>query len=104
VTLEQIAGWKPDVIVTNSSEFWDKRRAPEWAGIPAMAQGKVYLAPALPWGWIDEPPSVNRLLGPMWFSRALAHGTEDLRPAAAAFYLRFYRIKLNQRQLEELLP
>jgi iron complex transport system substrate-binding protein len=104
VSLEQIAGWNPDVIVTNSSEFWDKRRAPEWAGIPAMAQGKVYLSPALPWGWIDEPPSVNRLLGPLWLSRALAHGTEDLRPAAAAFYLHFYRIKLNQRQLEELLP
>jgi len=25
----------------------------------------VYLAPALLWGWFNEPPSVNRLLGPL---------------------------------------
>jgi hypothetical protein len=33
------------------------------SGLPAGAAGRVYLAPAFPFGWIDEPPSVNRLLG-----------------------------------------
>ena len=31
-----------------------------------MADNRVYLAPSLPWGWIDAPPSLNRLIGLRW--------------------------------------
>ncbi len=75
VTREQVYAWNPDIVVTNNPGFWKARKEPDWACLPAVAQGRVYLAPALPFGWIDEPPSVNRLLGlAMGGSYALSGG------------------------------
>src|SRR5262249_31144018 len=96
VSRDQIAGWNPDVIVTHNPEFLKPRDAPEWARLAAVAQGRVFLAPTLPWGWIDEPPSVNRLIGPLWLAGVLEAGQiQDLRTAARSFYRRFYRIELT---------
>ena len=81
VTREQVYAWNPDIVVTNNPEFWKARKEQDWASLPAVAQGRVYLAPALPFGWIDEPPSVNRLLGLLWAGHTLypAVYPEDLR-------------------------
>jgi len=77
---------------------------PDWADLPAIAQGRVYLAPAVPFGWIDEPPSVNRLIGLLWAGHTLypAVYPEDLRAEAGDFYRRFYRIELDDEQFEAL--
>ena len=106
VTRDQIVAWKPSVIVTNNPEFWKARLEPAWAGVDAVAQGRVYLAPFLPFGWIDEPPSVNRLLGLLWAGHALypAAYPDDLKVEARDFYRRFYRVELTDRQLDALLP
>jgi iron complex transport system substrate-binding protein len=37
VSREQIAGWNPDAVVTNSPEFWKERQSPEWSALPAVA-------------------------------------------------------------------
>ena len=60
--------------------------------------------PALPFGWIDEPPSVNRLLGLLWAGHALypAVYPDDLRAEARDFYRRFYRIELDDEQFQAL--
>ena len=29
----------------------------------AVQQHRAYIAPDVPFGWLDEPPSINRLLG-----------------------------------------
>ncbi len=104
VTREQVYAWNPDIVVTNNPEFWKARKGPDWASLPAVAQGRVYLAPALPFGWIDEPPSVNRLLGLLWAGHTLdpAVYPEDLRAEARDFYRRFYRIELDDEQFEAL--
>jgi iron complex transport system substrate-binding protein len=104
VTREQVHAWNPDIVVTNNPEFWKARKGPDWAALPAVAQGRVYLAPALPFGWIDEPPSVNRLLGLLWAGHRLypAVYPEDLRAEARDFYRRFYRIELDDEQFEAL--
>ena len=104
VTREQVYAWNPDIVVTNNPEFWKARKGPDWASLPAVAQGRVHLAPALPFGWIDEPPSVNRLLGLLWAGHTLypAVYPEDLRAEARDFYRRFYRIELDDEQFEAL--
>ena len=104
VTRDQVYAWNPDIIVTNNPGYWKARKEPDWAALSAVAQGRVYLAPALPFGWIDEPPSVNRLLGLMWAGRTLypAVYPEDLRVEARDFYRRFYRIELDDEQFEAL--
>jgi iron complex transport system substrate-binding protein len=104
VTREQVYAWNPDAVVTNNPGFWRAREKPDWAGLPAIAQGRVYLAPSLPFGWIDEPPSVNRLLGLLWAGHTLypAVYPDDLRAEARDFYRRFYRIELDDEQFEAL--
>jgi len=104
VTRDQVYAWNPDIVVTNNPGFWKARNGPDWAGLPAVAQGRVYLAPAVPFGWIDEPPSVNRLLGLLWAGHTLypAVYPEDLRAEARDFYRRFYRIELDDEQFEAL--
>lgn len=42
------------------------RANPALAGLPALRQGKVAAAPALPFPWLDRPPGVNRLAGLAW--------------------------------------
>jgi iron complex transport system substrate-binding protein len=51
-----------------------------------------------------QPPSVNRLLGPLWAGHTLdpAVYPEDLRAEARDFYRRFYRIELDDEQFEAL--
>jgi iron complex transport system substrate-binding protein len=104
VTREQVYVWNPDAVVTNNPAFWKARKEADWAALPAVAQGRVYLAPALPFGWIDEPPSVNRLLGLLWAGHTLypAVYPDDLRAEARDFYRRFYRIELDDEQFEAL--
>jgi iron complex transport system substrate-binding protein len=104
VTWDQIRGWNPDAIVTNNPEFWKAREKPEWAELRAVAQQRLYLAPALPFGWIDEPPSVNRLIGLLWAGHTLYSAVypDDLRAEVREFYRLFYRVDLDDAQLAAL--
>jgi iron complex transport system substrate-binding protein len=104
VTRDQVYAWNPDAVVTSNPEFWKGRVGPEWAGLPAIAQGRVYLAPSLPFGWIDEPPSINRLLGLLWAGHVLypAVYPDDLSPETRNFYQRFYRVELDDQQFKAL--
>jgi len=65
----------------------------------------VYLAPLLPFPWVDSPPSVNRLIGLWWLGRALypAEFPEDIRVEARTFYSLAYHRTPDDRQLDVLL-
>jgi iron complex transport system substrate-binding protein len=32
------------------------KRDPQWTGIKAVKDGKVFVQPSLPFGWFDSPP------------------------------------------------
>ena len=70
---------------------------PGWDQVRAVAQNKVYLAPSLPWGWIDAPPSLNRLIGLRWLLKTFypAEAGIDLPADTRAFYELFYGVKLD---------
>jgi iron complex transport system substrate-binding protein len=100
----QIAAWNPDVLVVLDPGV--RRRIvgdPAWAALRARRQGKVLLAPHAPFGWIDEPPGVNRLLGLQWLAARLYPGGEDIRDVARDFCSRYYRIDLTEAQVDRLL-
>ena len=65
----------------------------------------VYLAPAAPFGFIDAPPSVNRLAGVIWLSHKLypqaAKG--DLHRQIADFYALFYGPRPDSATVSALL-
>jgi iron complex transport system substrate-binding protein len=39
-----------------------------WQAVRAVQQGHAVVAPHLPFGWVEEPPSVNQLIGLAWLS------------------------------------
>lgn len=106
VSLEQILSWNPDVILTLSPKFQKAVLSdPSWAGIKAVKDGRVFRAPALPFGWFDAPPGINRAIGVAWLTSALYPGKSDvdLKAETRSFYKLFYHIDLTDEQLEKLL-
>ena len=58
----------------------------------------------MPFGWIDFPPSINRLIGLRWLARILYPQAfpEDLRPIVRDFYTRCYHQTPTEAQLDQL--
>ena len=70
VSLEQVLAWNPEIIVTIDREFAaNVRHAPGWAGVAAVRNNRIHLSPKLPFGWVDFPPSVNRMIGLWWLGK-----------------------------------
>jgi iron complex transport system substrate-binding protein len=65
----------------------------------------VYLAPSLPFGWFDRPPSVNRLIGVKWLMHVLYPQAVrgELANDVREFYRLFYHVELEAPQLDALL-
>jgi iron complex transport system substrate-binding protein len=106
VTRYQVIDWDPAIIIAQQRSFYDSLlRSTAWRGLIAVASKRVYLAPADPFGWIDDPPGVNRIIGLYWLTALFYPDQyqEDLRTNAREFYDKFYRIKLTDRQLETLV-
>lgn len=77
VTLEQVAAWDPETLVTLSPDFArTAARDPVWRWRRDGRRRGLLLLPAVPFGWIDRPPSVNRLLGCAWLADPHAVGME----------------------------
>jgi iron complex transport system substrate-binding protein len=106
VSIEQVLLWNPDVIVTIDRDFADTvRRDPAWSAVKAVRDGRVHLSPKLPFGWVDFPPCVNRLIGLWWLAKILypERFTEDLRDLTRAFYRRFYHVAPTDAQIDHVL-
>jgi hypothetical protein len=106
VSLEQVLAWDPEVIVAIDLDFVAiVRRVPAWASVAAVRNGRVHLAPKLPFGWVDFPPSVNRLLGLWWLGKVLYGDLfpEDLATIARDFHARFYHLPITPGQAGQIL-
>ena len=106
VSLEQVLAWNPDVIITIEPAFAASVKTDAtWAPIKAVQAGRVYLSPGLPFGWVDFPPSVNRLVGLWWLAKVLYPDQfpEDLRPITREFFQRFYHITPSDAQIDAIL-
>jgi iron complex transport system substrate-binding protein len=106
VSIEQVFDWNPDVIVTTDPNFFAVvANAPLWSALPAVRRRRVYLAPAVPFGWIDFPPSINRLLGLYWLGKVIYPELypESLRPRVREFYTRAYHQAPSAVQIDQLL-
>ncbi|CAM3156319.1 Fe/B12 periplasmic-binding domain-containing protein [Sphingomonas antarctica] len=67
VSREAVAAWDPEVIVTLDRKFAESAASdPFWRQRRGGAKRRLLLLPDLPFGWIDRPPSVNRLVGCAW--------------------------------------
>ena len=106
VSIEQILVWDPEVIVTIDQEFAATvRNDPSWASVKAVRDNRVHLSPKMPFGWVDFPPSVNRLIGLWWLAKILypERFPEDLRALTQDFYTRFYHVTPSSPQIDHVL-
>ncbi len=103
---EQIIAWAPDTVVTLDQTFAQMAAtAPNWAPVPAVGKGRLLTSPDRPFGFIDTPPSLNRLIGLYWMLEQFypEQATFDLRDKVRAFYALFYQRELTDQQLDDLL-
>lgn len=69
VTREQVAAWDPEVLVTLDRGFAGTIRSDSvWRWRRNGERRRLLLLPDRPFGWVDRPPSVNRLLGCAWLA------------------------------------
>jgi iron complex transport system substrate-binding protein len=106
VSIEDVLVWNPEVIVTIDKDFAERVYSlPVWRGVAAVKAKRVHLSPKLPFGWVDFPPSVNRLIGLWWLVKILYPDVfpEDLRALTKDFYQRFYHVTLTDAQVDRVL-
>jgi iron complex transport system substrate-binding protein len=106
VSPEQVIAWAPDTIITLDRRFQKTvHKKAEWRPVPAVASNRVFVAPNLPYGFIDSPPSVNRLAGLTWLLYKLYPDKTqgNLRDDIRAFYHLFYQVDLTDAALNTLL-
>jgi len=97
-SVDEIRALDPDVLILADPAMratLDGSAA--WQSIRAVREGHAYVAPVLPFGWLDEPPSINRLLGYAWL------GGSDPRTLAGLFSAVVYGRTLTAPQLDTLV-
>jgi iron complex transport system substrate-binding protein len=105
-TIEQVRSWDPEIIIASDKEFAAGVRSdPAWAAIAAVKSERVYLSPKLPFGWVDFPPAVNRLIGLWWLAKIFYPDRfpEDIKTLTRDFYTAFYHVTPTAAQIERVL-
>lgn len=73
VSLEQVNAWDPEAIITINPAFARvAAQDPVWRTRRNGQRRDLLLLPNTPFGWVDRPPSVNRLLGCAWLAEPKA--------------------------------
>jgi iron complex transport system substrate-binding protein len=104
--MENVLAWNPETIVTWDAHFFERVSSdPLWQGVDAVERGRVFLSPVAPFGWIDRPPSLNRMMGLKWLGHTLYPEAweGDLREETRAFYRTWYHVDLDDAALDRLL-
>jgi iron complex transport system substrate-binding protein len=102
ITRQQLLDWNQAVIIAETSSFYAAlHRDPAWRSLAAVRDKKVFLAPSLVFGWIDDPPGTNRLIGLYWLAGLLYpdNSQSDVWSLTQDFYDKFYGVKLSEKQI-----
>ncbi len=108
VSMEQILNWDPDVILVDNPELLAfMQKDSSWQSLRAIKEEHAYLVPSVPYGFLSDPPSVNRLMGLDWLGKLLYPEAKaydfKIEDQLKNFYQHFYHIELNEDQITEVL-
>src|SRR4051794_32898825 len=106
ISRDQLLSWNPDIILVENRRFYNALlRESAWRGLSAVREKKVYLEPSEPFGWINNPPGINRLIGLYWLSSLFYLGDtrQEMHGITCEFYEKFYRQRLTNAQLNAIL-
>lgn len=97
-SIDTIRALDPDIVIFSDPAMRDTiTHGDAWRAVRAVREGHVLVAPSLPFGWIEEPPSINRLLGLAWL------GGHDPSTLAALFNAVVYGHVLTESQLHTVV-
>ena len=98
-SIDVIASLNPDVLVFQSPGMRQVvAQSAQWRALRAVREHHAYVMPARPFGWLGEPPSINRLLG----VAALSSGGSGTAVLAATFYAVVYGRSRTNEQMNAL--
>ncbi len=97
-TVAAVKALDPDIIIFADPGMRQViAKDPAWQQVRAVQQGRAVIAPGLPFGWVEEPPSINRLAGVAWLRG------HDATLLATTFNAVMYGRPLTPPQLGALL-
>jgi len=105
INFEQLAIWNPELIVFGANSIHDSVGTdPAWAGIKAIASENYYEVPSEPWTWLNNPPTVNQIMGLQWFPRICYPEAfeDDLQEVVTDYYKTFYNYNLTDAEYQQL--
>jgi iron complex transport system substrate-binding protein len=106
ITADKVREADPDLVIATDPYFLEvTAKTDAWKQVRAVSAGRLFAAPRYPWGWLDEPPSVNRLIGLRWLAGVLhpERFPDDPRAEVRDFFKTFYQSDVTQTQLDALL-
>lgn len=105
ISMEQLAVWDPECIVFTSDSIYDVvSEDPVWSGLAAIENNNYYEVPDQPWNWLNNPPTVNQVMGMQWLPRLLyPEAFEDsIQDVATSYYKIFFNYDLSDEEFQEI--
>jgi iron complex transport system substrate-binding protein len=105
VSMEQVLGWNPDVVVIDSGTPETVYADPRWKSLRAVKQHRVFRQPSGVFIW-DRPTAESAVLYPLWIAcTAYPERFQDINLAAEIqrFYREVFGFSLNESQARKVL-
>jgi len=97
-SIDAIRTLDPDILIFSDPAMQNTvMHDAAWRTVRAVREAHVFVDPGLPFGWVEEPPSINRLAGLAWLEG------RDPVTLAAVFNAVVYGHTLSQTQLDAVL-
>lgn len=102
---EQLLAWNPDLIITFSQRGLKMLRTDKrFASLKAIKNKQTYTPPmvAMPWG----QPTVEQPLMVLWALNTIypkLYSKQDLKKEMSYFYEHFFKVKLSEKQIADIL-
>lgn len=106
ISMEQLFIWNPEIIIADSQMLYDKiRNDATWQELDAVKNGRLYKVPTIPYSFMSNPPSVNRLIGIEWLGHLVYpdYCSHDIQEEIKEFYSLFYHLELTDKDLTVIL-
>ena len=106
IDLEQLANWNPEVILFQAGGLYDQvGNAAGWQTLSAIQNGQYYEVPNTPYCWMNNPPTVNQVMGMQWLPRLLYPDkfSDSIADVTKSYYKTFYNYNLSDDEVKALI-
>ena len=106
IDLEQLNNFNPSILFFQDEDVMNEAlNSDAWKSMAALIENRVYFVPSEPYCWLNNPPSVNQILGLTWMSHLLypEQFFDSLESAVNSYFQTFYGKSLSEDELSKLL-